>query len=282
MKPIKIMTTSLADIPKEIAKEYDILVLPLTVRFEDKEFKDGVDLSSKEFFRKLNESEKLPKTSQVTPNIFLREMKDALDQGYEVIVINGSSAVSGTHQSAENAKEELDTDDITVVDTLALSYSCGMIVVEAAKMAKEGKSKKAILDRVYDMKNKVDHIFSVETLEYLKKGGRLSSTKATIGKILNIKPILTIEDGKVEMIDKVRGSKRIIPKMIDLVQKRGIKKGAEYICIAHGDNTCGLDKLKEAVIEAFEPKRIITAEIGCTIGTYTGPGILAILYVRGE
>ncbi|QEK11843.1 DegV family protein [Crassaminicella thermophila] len=282
MKPIKIMTTSLADIPKELVEAYDITVFPLTIRFGDEEFHDQVDLSTEEFFRRLRTSETLPTTSQVPPNVFLEEFKNTLENGYEIILINGSSEISGTHRSSLMAKNELGSEDITIIDTLALSYSCGMIVVEAAKMAKEGKNKQEILDRIEDMKNKVDHIFSVETLEYLKKGGRLSATKATIGKILNIKPILIIKDGKIELFDKVRGSKKVIPKMIEIAEQRGIKRHSEYICIAHGGNVEGLEKLKKEVMNAFQPKKIITTEIGCTIGTHTGPGLLGILYMRDE
>ncbi|TCO79476.1 DegV family protein [Marinisporobacter balticus] len=282
MKPIKIITDSLADIPKELVEKYDIAVLPLTIRFGEEEFKDGIDLNAQEFFVKLQESNELPGTSQVPPNVFLDEMKDAVKNGYQTIIINGSSAVSGTYHSAIMAKNELAHEDITVIDTSALSYSCGMIVVEAAKMARKGKTKQDILHRIEEMKERIDHIFSVETLDYLKKGGRLSATKATIGKILNVKPILIIDDGKVELFDKVRGSKKIIPKMIELAKQRGLKRGSAYVCIAHGANRAGLQKLKEAVMDAFEPKKLIETEIGCTIGTYTGPGMLAILYMKGE
>ncbi|QZY57340.1 DegV family protein [Crassaminicella profunda] len=280
MKPIKIMTTSLSDIPKELIEEYDITVLPLTIRFGDEEFKDREDLSAEEFFSKLRESDELPSTSQITPGIFMSEIKNVLENGYQVMIINGSSGVSGTHQSALMAKKELESEDITVIDTLALSYTCGMIVVEAAKMAKEGKSKEEIIDRIEEMKGKADHIFSVQTLDYLKKGGRLSATKATIGKILNVKPILIIKNGKVELFDKVRGNKKIIPKMIQIAKERGLKHGTEYVCIAHGGNIEGLEKLKEEMMNVFEPKKIVITEIGCTIGTYTGPGLLAILYMR--
>lgn len=281
MKPIKIIADSLSDIPKELAAKYNISVLPLTIRFGDEEYKDGIDLSTAQFFEKLKTTSQMPSTSQVPPHEFLVEMKAALNDGYEVIVINGSSGVSGTHQSALMAKQQLDTEEVTVIDTLALSYSCGMIVVEAARMAQAGKTKEEILHRIEEMKKRVDHLFSVETLEYLKRGGRLSATKAAIGTILNVKPILTIQEGKVETLDKVRGSKKIIPRMIELAKERGMQKGCEMIGLAHGDNLEGLEILKEEVIREFEPKELVTTNIGCTIGTHTGPGLLALLYLRG-
>ncbi|KXG78891.1 DegV family protein [Thermotalea metallivorans] len=281
MKPIKIIADSLSDIPKELAAKYNISVLPLTIRFGDEEYKDGIDLSTAQFFEKLKTTTQMPSTSQVPPHEFLVEMKAALNDGYEVIVINGSSGVSGTHQSALMAKQQLDTEEVTVIDTLALSYSCGMIAVEAARMAQAGKTKEEILHRIEEMKKRADHLFSVETLEFLKRGGRLSATKAAIGTILNVKPILTIESGKVETLDKVRGSKKIIPRMIELAKERGMQKGCEMIGLAHGDNLVGLEILKEEVIREFEPKELVTTNIGCTIGTHTGPGLLALLYLRG-
>ncbi|MDF2546298.1 MAG: fatty acid-binding protein DegV [Anaerosolibacter sp.] len=281
MKPIKIIGDSLSDIPKELAVKYNISILPLTIRFGDEEYKDGIDLNPTQFFQKLKSAPETPSTSQVPPHDFLVEIENALNSGYEVIVINGSSGVSGTHQSAMMAKMQRESDDITVVDTHALSYACGMIVVEAARMAQAGKAKKDILERIEDMKGRVDHLFSVETLEYLKKGGRLSPAKAAIGTILNVKPILTIEDGKVENLDKVRGSKKIIPRMIELAKERGIQKGCEIIGLAHGDNAEGLELLKEEVMKEFEPRELVTTNIGCTIGTHTGPGILALLYLKG-
>ncbi|MBB6214574.1 DegV family protein with EDD domain [Anaerosolibacter carboniphilus] len=281
MKPIKIIGDSLSDIPKDLVVKYNISILPLTIRFGDEEYKDGIDLNPTQFFEKLKISSETPSTSQVPPHDFLVEIETALKNGYEVIVINGSSGVSGTHQSALMAKMQLDSDDVTVVDTQALSYACGMIVVEAARMAQTGKSKKEILDRIENMKNRADHLFSVETLEYLKRGGRLSAAKAAIGTILNVKPILTIADGKVENLDKVRGSKKIIPRMIELAKERGIRKGCEIIGLAAGDNMEVLQILKEEIIREFEPKELVTTNIGCTIGTHTGPDLLALFYLKG-
>lgn len=280
MKPIKIMTDSLSDIPLELREKYDITVLPLTIIFGEEEYKDGIDLTIDQFFTKLETAKNMPRTSQVTPLDFLIEIEKALNEGYQVMIINASSQASGTHQSALMAKNQLNTDDVTVFDTMALSYGCGMIVVEAAKMAKEGKTKEEILHKINDMKNRIDHIFSVDTLEFLKRGGRLSPAKAAIGTILNVKPILTIEDGVVDPLDKVRGTKKVIPKILELAQQRGLDKGVKSLCVGHGGNPEGLEDLKDAIQKEFAPEEIITTEIGCTIGTHTGPGVLVIFYLR--
>ncbi|MFZ5969810.1 MAG: DegV family protein [Bacillota bacterium] len=281
MKPIKIIADSMSDIPIELQKEYGITVLPLTIRFGEEEYKDGVDLKAEAFFGKLKAAPKLPTTSQVPPMKFQSEIQRYADLGYDVLVINGSSGVSGTHQSAVMAKTQLDIPGVEVFDTLALSYGCGMMVVEAGKMAKQGYSKDEILTRLQDMKERTDHIFSVDTLEFLQKGGRLSASKAMMGTILNVKPILTIVEGKVDSLDKVRGSRKVIPRMIELAKERGMKKGCERVGIAHGANIEGLEKLKEEIIREFEPVDLVMSEIGGTIGTYTGPGLLALFYLKG-
>lgn len=279
MKKIKIITDSLSDMPKEIADKYDIKVLPLTVRFGTEEYKDGVDLSSSEFYKKLEAVNEIPQTSQVNPGEFKEAIEEAFDEGYEsIIIINGSGGVSGTHQSAVIAKEQLDNDNIYVFDSRSLSYGCGMIVTMIAEMVAEGKTLDDVLSRLKHMIEGVQHIFSVDTLKYLHKNGRLSTGKMALGTLLNVKPILGIIEGKVEPIDKVRGNKKLYKKMIEICVEKGLKKGAR-ISVGHASNREGIEKLKELIKEELNPSRIDEADIGCTIGTHTGAGVLAIFFI---
>ncbi|MCT4593506.1 MAG: DegV family protein [Anaeromicrobium sp.] len=277
---IKIITDSLSDIPKESIKKYDICVLPLKVRFKEVEYEDQVTITTDEFFEKLEKSEELPKTAQVIPSEYIEKIEKYLKEGYEIIIINGSSKVSGTHQSALIAKEETDPEKVHVIDTLSLSYGCGIIAVEAAKMAKEGKGREEIIQKVNEMIDRVEVLFSVETLDYLKKGGRLSSAKALIGNLLNVKPILHIRDGEVEVIEKVRGSKKIVKKMIDLSKSMSLEKNMKSITILHGQNEKSFQKLKDEVKKELKPKEILESRIGPTIGTYTGPSLIAIVFMK--
>ncbi|AOY77905.1 DegV family protein [Clostridium formicaceticum] len=281
MNNIQIITDSMTDVPKYLVDKYSIRVVPLTINFEDGEYRDGVDLTGKAFYQKLTEVNELPKTSQVTPNTFIEVFKETLKEGKEVICINGSSKASGTHQAALLAKNELNSansNKIDVFDTMGLCFGGGFYVYEAAKMIEEGKSRKEIVDMLKKMKSKIDHIFTVETLEYLKKGGRLNPMKATIATILNVKPILTVVDGLVEPLDKVRGSKKVIGKMIALAKERGGDFTGKTIAIAHANDPKKAEALKEVVLNELKPKEIIMTEIGCTIGTHAGPGTLAIFY----
>ncbi len=279
MKGIKIITDSLSDMPKDTAEKYNIKVLPLTVRFADGEYKDGVDLSADEFYEKLNTADEIPQTSQINPSEFKMAIEEALAEGYEsIIIINGSGGVSGTHQSAVIAKEELENDNIYVFDSRSLSYGCGMIVTMAAEMVAEGKSLDEILKALNKMIEGAQQIFSVDTLKYLHKNGRLSTGKMALGTLLNVKPILGIVDGKVEPIDKVRGNKKLYKKMIEICKENGLKNGTR-ISIGHASNRQGLEKLKKLIIDELNPSMIEEADIGCTIGTHTGAGVLAIFFI---
>jgi len=276
---IQIITDSMIDLPKEIIEKHSIIVIPLTIIFGDKEYKDGVDLTNLQFYEKLSQSEELPKTSQISPNTFIEVFKKVLNEGNEILCINGSSRASGTHQSAILAKNSLESDKIQVFDTMGLSFGGGLFVYEAAKMIEEGTNLNELIKRMNEMKLSADHIFTVDTLEYLKKGGRLNPMKATIATMLNIKPILTVTDGLVEPLDKVRGSKKVVGKMIELAKKRGVNFEDKVVGISHANCPKTLDILKDQVLKELNPKELVITEIGCTIGTHAGPGTLAIFYI---
>ncbi len=280
MGKIRIIADSMSDIPRDLIKKLNIKVIPLTVRFGSEEFKDGVDLTGEEFYNKLELHSEVPSTSQIPPSGFLQAIEESIEEGYEsIIIINGSSEVSGTHQSASLAKAEIQNDDVFVIDSRALSFGCGMIVVRAAEMACEGESISEIIKEVENMIKSVEHIFSVDTLKYLHKNGRLSTTSMALGTLLNVKPILTIKNGKVEPLDKVRGNKRVIKTMIELAKEKGLKQGSR-VTLAHSLNIEGIESLKEELINDINLKDIIVSEIGCTIGSHTGPGTLAMFFIN--
>lgn len=279
MNRTKLITDSLSDIPKVLAAEYNISVMPLTIRFGTEEYRDGIDLSPEQFYKKLEEYDEIPQTSQVTPIQFKKAIEDAFDEGYDnIIIINGSGGVSGTHQSALIAKEEVAKENVYVFDSRALAYGCGMIVVEAAKMALESKTLDEILQKIQQMIDGAQQIFSVDTLKYLHKNGRLSTGKMALGTLLNVKPILAIIDGKVEPIDKVRGNKKLNKGLIEICKEKGLKKGVK-IGLGHASNPDTLLKLKELIEKEINPSEIVVTDVGCTIGTHTGAGVLAIYFI---
>ena len=175
---IKILCDSITDLPVEIIDKYNVDVVPLTVIFNENEYLDGIDITSKDFYKVLRENETLPKTSQATYAQFVKFFEKYKDD--EVLYLSGSSAASGTYQSSLLAKNDLDS-KITIFDTLNLSIGSGALVIKACEMVEEGLSVEEIVKNLENIKNNVGVFFSVDTLEYLKRGGRISSTKAALG-----------------------------------------------------------------------------------------------------
>ncbi|MDK2801478.1 MAG: fatty acid kinase fatty acid binding subunit [Clostridiales bacterium] len=280
MAHIKIITDSTADIPKDLAQQLNITVVPLTVHFGDQSYKDWYDLTPAEFFDKLKNSDIIPTTSQVTPAAFEEVFRSEIEQNDSIICITLSSKASGTYQSAVIAKNSIENADIEIIDSMSLSYGYGMIVIEAAKMAKEGKPKQEIIEQVKYLLDKLDVYFIVDTLEYLKKGGRINLATAVIGNILNIKPVLGIKDGLVVPIDKIRGSKKVIPKMVKLIKARGYNLSNQVVGLAHGSIPDKLEELKQAIEQEFHPKGFTISEVGSVIGAHAGPGIIGVFFMR--
>lgn len=279
MSKIKIITDSTSDLPKGIAKTYDIEVLPLTIFFDKDEYKDWLDIAPKVFFERMRNSEKLPTTSQVNPNSFKEKYESFLKDYDEIISIHLSSDASGTYNSAMIAREMVSEDRITVIDTRNYTYGFGQMVVQAAEMAKEGKSKDEILNRINYLIDNVKTLFVVDTLEYLRKGGRLSATKATIGTLLNLKPILTVENGKIVAIDKARGMKKALKRIVEIMQEQGVDLKNQKVKIGHADNQENLREFEDAIEEVYGKYEVEEFEIGCVIGVYCGPGTVVIHYL---
>ncbi len=280
MSNIQIITDSMTDVPKALAEKYNIKILPLTIIFEEEEYKDGVDLSYEEFYTRLKTEKELPKTSQISPIVFKEAFQEALKEGKEIICINGSSRASGTHQSALLAKQDIESDLVDVVDTMSLSIGAGLVVIEAARLAAEGLERSAIVEKIRSRQEAVEHIFTVDTLEFLKKGGRINPMRALVGGMLNLKPILTVKEGLVESLDKVRGSRKVIGKMVELAKEKGGDFTGKTVAIAHANSPEKLSELREEVIKHLNPKEIIETDIGCTIGTHAGPGTLAVFFYK--
>lgn len=279
MSKIKIITDSTSDLPKGIAKAYDIEVLPLTIFFDKDEYKDWLDIAPKVFFERMRNSEKLPTTSQVNPNNFKEKYESFLKDYDEIISIHLSSDASGTYNSAMIAREMVSEDRITVIDTRNYTYGFGQMVVQAAKMAEEGKTKEEIISRINYLIDNVKTLFVVDTLEYLRKGGRLSATKATIGTLLNLKPILTVDNGKIVAIDKARGMKKALKRIVEIMQEQGVDLKNQKVKIGHADNQENLREFEDAIEEAYGKYEVEEFEIGCVIGVYCGPGTVVIHYL---
>lgn len=280
MKKIKIITDSACDLDIEYLESINVHMIPMTVHFENETFYDRTTIKPGDFYDKLKKYDELPKTSQINPAAFVDEFTKFLNQGYHIISICFSSGLSGTYQSACIAKDMLGKGDIDVIDSKAASVGFGLIVREAALMANEGKSREDIIERIEYMRDRMEHIFAVGSLEMLKRGGRISTAQAVVGKLLNVKPILQIENGFIIPYDKVRGEKGIIKKMIETMKDRGHELENQVIGLNFAGNTELCMQLRDEIEKEFGVKDFVISEIGAAIGTHAGPGTVSVFFLR--
>ncbi|WP_029322440.1 DegV family protein [Butyrivibrio sp. AE3004] len=285
---VSIITDSASDISQETAREWGITVIPLKVRFGEEEFLDGVTLPYTLFYEKLLETDTLPKTSQIPPYEYEEIFKKAVDAGDEVIYISLSYGVSGSYQSACIAAEDFG-DKVRVIDSQQFCISQYIIVERAVQLRDEGKTAAEIAGIIENEKKNARVISIFDTLEYLKLGGRISSAAAIAGGLLSIKPVITIEDGVVAVVGKARGSKNGNNLLIQFIEKNGGIDFSRPICLAYsGLSDIMLKKYLEDSKHLYEGKlakdisEIPVAHVGATIGTYAGPGAIAIAYFHNS
>ncbi|MET3850222.1 DegV family protein [Paenibacillus sp. OAE614] len=278
-KPV-IVTDSTADIPEDIAKQHDIHVVPLRLMFGEDTFEDGVDISAEVFYKRLVQSEQLPTTSQASPADYMQVYQEIMNEypGSPIISIHISSGLSGTYQSATIAKSMLEGDpDITIVDSKSASYGFGLLVVHAARLAAEGKTAEEIVRSVEEVRRQRKLYFLVDTLEYLQKGGRIGKAAAMIGNLLNIKPILSIdEEGIIYAVEKVRGRKKALARILE--RFREDLGGVQNINVAvgHTADPASAEPVLEDLSRDFRLQEVVLTNIGPVVGTHVGPGTLAV------
>ena len=277
---VRIIVDSASDVSQATAKEWGITVVPLKVRFGDDEYQDGKTLSNTEFYERLIETDVVPKTSQIPPAEYIDEFENAVEAGDEVVCLVLSSGVSGCFQSATIASSDFE-DKIHLVDTRQFSLSYYILVEYAVRLRDEGKSAKEIADEITRVREKAKVLAVFDTLEYLKAGGRLSSTAAFVGEILSIKPVITITNGIVDVIGKARGSKKGNNMLIEKVKEAGgIDFTMPVVTGYTGLSDEYLQKYLEDSKDLYEGKvsDIRKISVGATVGTYAGPGAIAVAF----
>lgn len=279
MGNIAIVTDSTADLAEEQYKKYDITVVPLSVIFGEEVYTDdGIALTKEEFYQKLKDAKKLPTTAQPTPEDFKKAYEKLLEDHQSIISIHISRKMSGTMESAETAKKALPGKDIEVIDSEMTTMALGLLVLKAAEMVKEGKSKEEILDTIKDIKSKTTTLFIPHTLEYLQKGGRIGRAKGLIASLLEIKPLLTLNEGEVSQFKNTRRWNQAKTEMLETMQGK-IKDGTRLIAaVADADLKEEGDAFAERVKDTFNPKYIMRTNIGCVVGTHLGPAIAIAFY----
>ncbi|MGF9967007.1 DegV family protein [Bacillus rhizoplanae] len=281
---IKIITDSAADLPKELLHTYDIEVIPLRVYDEqENEFLDGVTLDPIDLLRNMKEG-KVYRTSLPSLETIQEVFTTYAKQDVTCIYLAFTSELSGTYQSSvlvgEEVKEAYPNFSLDIIDTKCASTGQGLVVLEAAKMAQNGATKEEILNRIDFMTEHMEHIFTVADLQYLVRGGRLSKVAGFIGGLLNIKPILNVEDGKLIPLEKIRGRKKVFQRIVDIMETRGKDLKDQTIGISHGDDLESVNILTEMITEKFGCKVFIVNSIGAAVGAHAGPGTLAIFFLN--
>lgn len=279
---VKILTDSACDLPQDLVREYDIEVIPLIVEMDGREHIDGKDINAQQVYDAIRAG-KVPRTNQTPAGIFRQVFNECIDLGKSCIYIAFSSKMSGTCQTgmmvAQQLVEQCPQADIEVVDSLCGSMGQGLVVLEAAKMAKEGKSKRQIIDRVIKLSRNMEHIFTVDDLEYLHRGGRVSRTSAFVGSLLNIKPLLHVKDGLMVPIEKVRGKNKAIKRVFQIMEER-CTEICHTIGITHADDIQSALKLKELIEETLGFKDIIVNVVGSVLGCHIGLGGVAVFFLN--
>lgn len=276
---VRIICDSASDITQEQAKEWGITVLPLKILWDGEEYLDGVSMKTREFFEKLIETDELPTTSQLSPYDYDKAFQEVVDAGDTAVCFTLSSKLSGTYQSANIAKEDFG-DNIIVVDTLNAAVGEQIIVKRAIELRDSGKTAREIADIINEEKKDVKVIALIDTLEYLKKGGRISAASAMAGTVLNIKPVVAIADGEISVLGKARGSKNGNNKLMELVQQDGIDFNKPFLLTYAGLNDDLLQKYIKDSNSLYEGKteELGIVPLGSAIGTHVGPGAIAIAY----
>lgn len=279
---VKIIIDSTTDITPEILEQ--VAVVPTTIRFGETEYTDGIDISKQKFYELLVESDVLPATSQPTPDAFMQAYENATADGSDVVVITVSSKLSGTYQSATIAAMDY-SDKVRIVNSKSVAIGAGILTEMAVKLANEGKSADEIATILEQERERICIVALLDTLEYLKKGGRISAAVAFAGGVLSIKPVVCLKDGAVEMLGKARGSRQGNNLLMSEIEKAG---GIDYSKPVMLGYTGMSDVLLQKYIEdsravwngKVEP--LNCALVGSTVGTHVGPGAIAAAFFKSN
>ena len=275
---VRVVTDSACDLPDDLIERHGIEVVPLTIRFGKEELVDRKELSTDEFWRRLADSDVLPETSAPSAGAFEGAFRRLIEDGATgIICINLSSKLSATMQSAQVAAQAVQADcPVTVVDSLLVSMGLGSLCLTAARRATDGDSLDSIVANVTDRRNRSKLYGSLDTLEFLKKGGRVGNARALLGSMLAIKPVVEVRDGVVEEAGKVRTRSKALRLLVDRVKEGPF----ENLAVLHG-NAPDVDELLD-LLEPLAPRdEIVVGQIGPVIGTHAGPRVIGVTFQAG-
>ncbi len=284
MSKVAIVTDSTAYIPPEMIRGLPIYSVPLQVIWEGKVYQDGIDITPAEFYERLKKTTAMPTTSQPTPQLFTELYSKLLDEGYDILSIHISAKLSGTLDSAIQARNALDKDRIALFDSELTTMAMGFQILIAARAAAEGATLQECHQLVEEARGRCGAIFVVDTLEFLHRGGRIGGAAALFGTALNIKPILEMRDGRVEPLERVRTKRKALLRLLDIATERISKDRPVRIASLVTDNPAEAQSLLDQLRSRFNVSDVsdaLCAPISPVLGTHTGPGTLGFAYLSG-
>ncbi|PKO14766.1 MAG: hypothetical protein CVU39_13630 [Chloroflexi bacterium HGW-Chloroflexi-10] len=281
MAKVKILTDSSAYIPPDLIRQYPIEVVPLTLIWEGQNLRDGVDILPDEFYRRLANSDSVPSTSQVTVHEYEEAFTRIINDGYDVLNLGISSGISSSYFSAEQAQKSFDSTRVQILDTGLVSMALAFQVLTVARAAQSGATLDECKLLAQETYGKIGVYFTVDTLKYLAAGGRINSAKRLMGTALNIKPVLEIREGKIELVESVISRKKAINRMVSLVEKGIGERTPVRVSVFHAGAHAAAVELQKELEDRFHPVENILSFVSPVVGAHTGPGTISIAYMAG-
>lgn len=278
---VAIITDSTAYLPKDWIDKYGIKVAPSVVIWDGEELRDWYDITAQEFFSRLAKSNTMPTTSQPTPAYFKSLYEELLENGHDILGVHISHKLSGTFSSAEQARAMLPNANIENVDTLSASMGEGWPLLMAVKAAREGKSLTECRDIVVEASKHTGILLTVETLEFLHRGGRIGGAQRLLGTALNFKPLLEVLDGRIEPVERVRTRKKSLARLAELALERIGDRRPVYMAAIHANAPEDAELVLENVAEQLPLKARLVTAVAPTVGTHTGPGTVGLAFMAG-
>lgn len=280
-KKVALVSDSTAYLPKEWVEKYQIPIAPSVVIWDGEELRDYFDLTADEFFSRLAKSDTLPTTSQPTPAYFKEIYDDLLGKGYDILGVHISHKLSGTFGSAEQARAMYPDAKIENVDTFSASMGEGWPLLMGILAAEDGKDLSACRQIVEDACKHIGVLLTVETLEFLHRGGRIGGASRLVGTALSLKPLLEIKNGQVEPLENIRTRKKSLKRIVDVALERIGDQRPVYLAVLHANAYQDAEKVLDMVTSQIECKDILITDVAPTVGTHTGPGTIGIAYMAG-
>lgn len=280
---LKIITDSATDMPREIIDRFGLHVIPTPVVIDDVDYLDGATITTGDFYKILDDVNRDIKTYHINPDMFENAFRPYAERGDSVLYLCFSTGIAGTFNAANLAKQAVLEDypdfDLTIIDSKAASIGFGLIVYKLLLLQEQGADKETLIRAARFFISHIRHVFTVSTLKYLIKGGRLSKFKGTAGELLDMKPVLIVDqDGSLQVLKTVRGHKKSLKALVDYVSENIADPSRQIMGICHGEDPESLSLAKKLLLDTVTPKELIEATVGCAIGAHTGRGIIGIVF----